>query len=367
MVTETSPSDDPATSDALVGRLFEAYLGMFDVMAVYLGDRLGLYRALAEAGPSTAGELASRAGIDERYAREWLEQQAVTGILTVDDLAAADRRRYALPAGYRAPLLDPDSPYSIAPVARSLVACAKVMPQVVEAYRTGGGVDWSAYGPDMIESQGDFNRPWLVGSFGSELLPAIPSVHDRLVAEPPARVADVACGVGWAAIAIARAYPNVRVEGFDLDPSSIDLARQNADRAGVADRVTFEVADAGALGADGAFDVAVIIEAVHDMTRPVDALAAVRRMLRPGGLALIADERTSDSFVAPGDETERMFYGFSLFACLPAVMTERPTAAIGTTMRADTMRQLGLEAGFDAVERLDEPALDMLRFYLLTA
>jgi ubiquinone/menaquinone biosynthesis C-methylase UbiE len=368
MTTETRVPDDNATPDALASRLFEASLGMFDVMAVYLGDRLGLYRALDEGGPATSAELASRAGIDERYAREWLEQQAVTGILSVDDVAAgADRRRYSLPLGYRAPLLDPDSPYSMAPVTRSLVACAKVMPRLIEAYRTGGGVDWSAYGPDMIESQGDFNRPWLVGSFGTEILPAIPSIHDRLVADPPARVADVACGVGWAGIAIASAYPNVRVEGFDLDASSIDLARQNAERLGVADRVTFRVADAASLAEPAAFDLAVVIEAIHDMARPVDALGALRRMLRPGGRALIADEKTSDSFVAPGSETERLYFGFSLFACLPAVMTERPTAAIGTAIRADTMRRLALEAGFEAVERLDEPALEMLRFYLLTA
>ena len=125
-------------------------------------------------------------------------------------------------------MLNLDSPYSIAPLARSLVACAKVMPQLMEAYRTGGGVAWSDYGADMIEAQGDFNRPWLVGSFGTELLPAIPDIHERLVADPPANVADVACGVGWAAIAIARVYPNVRVDGFDLDESSTALARQNA-------------------------------------------------------------------------------------------------------------------------------------------
>ena len=130
------------------------------------------------------------------------------------------------------------------------------MPQLLDAYRTGGGVAWSDYGADMIESQGDFNRPWLVGSFGTEMLPAIPGIHERLVADPPARVADVACGVGWAAIAIARAYPKVRVDGFDLDESSIELARQNARDAGVSDRVTFQVRDVAEAEA-GAYDLAV--------------------------------------------------------------------------------------------------------------
>jgi 2-polyprenyl-3-methyl-5-hydroxy-6-metoxy-1,4-benzoquinol methylase len=179
-------------------------------------------------------------------------------------------------------------------------------------------------------------------------------------------VADVACGVGWAAIAIALAYPSVRVDGFDLDESSIELARGNAQRLGVADRVSFQVADGASIGEAGAFDMAVIIEAVHDMAQPVDVLAAVRRLLRPAGALLIADEKTAEVFTADAGEAERLYFGYSLFACLPAVMTERPTAAIGTAIRADTMERIGLEAGFGAVERLDEPALDMLRFYLLT-
>jgi 2-polyprenyl-3-methyl-5-hydroxy-6-metoxy-1,4-benzoquinol methylase len=340
---------------------------MFEVMSVYVGDRLGLYRALRDGGSATTAELAERAGIDERYAREWLEQQAVADILDVDDAGApADRRRYALPDAYAAPLLDPDSPLSIAPVARSVVACAKVLPGLLEAYRTGGGVDWAEYGPDMIEAQGDFNRPWLRGAFGSEILPAIPAIHDRLVAAPPARVADVACGVGWAAIAIAAAYPGVRVDGFDLDPSSIELARSNAERSGVADRVSFAVRDAADPAAAGQYDLVTVIEAIHDLSRPVEVLAAIRAMLRPGGSALIADERTEDAFSAPGSESERLFYGFSILACLPAAMTEQPSAATGTAIREGTMRRYAAAAGFGGFERLDEPALDMLRFYRLT-
>jgi 2-polyprenyl-3-methyl-5-hydroxy-6-metoxy-1,4-benzoquinol methylase len=365
-MTTESVADTEKTADALVGRLFEASIGMFDVMSVYLGDQLGLYRALHDGGPATAGELAARGRIDERYAREWLEQQAATGILEVDDVnAGAADRRYHLPEAYVEPLLDPDSPSSIAPLARSAVACAKVIPQLMEAYRTGGGVAWSDYGADMIESQGDFNRPWLVGSFGTELLPAIPAIHRRLVEDPPARIADVACGVGWASIAMARAYPNVRVDGFDLDESSIELARRNAAEAGLRDRVTFQVRDVAEAEA-GQYDLAVIIEALHDMTQPVGVLASIRRMLRPDGVALIADEKTEDRFTAPASEMERIYYGFSIFTCLPAAMTERPTAATGTLMRADTMARLGSEAGFGSVERLDEPELDMLRFYRLT-
>jgi 2-polyprenyl-3-methyl-5-hydroxy-6-metoxy-1,4-benzoquinol methylase len=368
MTTDQTPAPlIERTPDGLVGRLFEASLGMFDILAVYLGERLGLYRALRDGGPATAPELAARAGIDARYAREWLEQQAASGMLDVDDAGAApDDRRFTLPDAFADPLLDPDSSYSIAPLARTLVASSGVMPQLLRAYRTGRGVEWADYGPDMIEGQGGFNRPWLRESFGTEILPAIPDVHARLAATPPARVADVACGVGWAGIAIAAAYPGVTVDGFDLDPGSIGLARKNADAAGVSDRVHFDVRDAGDPAAIGQYDVAVVIEAIHDLARPVEALTAIRRMLLPGGVALIADEKTEDQFTAPASEIERMYYGFSLLTCLPAAMNDRPTAATGTVLRADGMRRLAADAGFQATEVLAEPSLDMLRFYKLT-
>jgi 2-polyprenyl-3-methyl-5-hydroxy-6-metoxy-1,4-benzoquinol methylase len=362
-----SVASDARTPDELVGRLFEASVGMFDVMSVHLGDRLGLYRVLHEQGPATPGELAARAAIDVRYAREWLEQQAVTGILDVDrvDVPAAERR-YQLPDAYVDPLINRDSPWSIAPLGRSVVACALAVPQLIQAFHSGGGVDWSAYGPDMIEAQGDFNRPWLVNSFGSEILPSIPQIHELLVADPPALVADVACGVGWAAIAIARAYPNVRVDGFDLDPLSIELAAENAQAAGLSDRVSFRVRDAADPATTGRYDLAVIVEAVHDMAHPVEVLAAVRQMLRPNGSLLVADEKTGDAFTAPAGELERMFYGFSVFSCLPGAMGERPTAATGTVIRASTMQDYAAKAGFRGFERLDEPALETLRFYRVT-
>ena len=366
MTATTLPAQPERTADAFVGRIFEASVGMMDVISVYMGDQLGLYRALRDGGPATPAELATRAGIDERYAREWLEQQAATGILDVDDVgAAASNRRFSLPDAYAEPLIDRDSPYSVAPFARSLVGAAKVLPQLLEAYRTGGGVEWNAYGSDMVEAQGDFNRPWLLGSFATDHLPQLPGIHDRLTADPPARVADVACGVGWAAIATAKAYPKVRVDGFDIDPKSIDLANQNARGAGVADRVTFEARDVAEADA-GAYDFAVIIEALHDMTQPVGVLSSIRRMLKPDGTLLIADEKTEDAFTAPASETERLYYGYSITTCLPAAMTERPTEATGTVMRASNLERLGLAAGFKSVERLDQPELDMLRYYRLT-
>jgi len=258
-----------AARDALVERLFNASLGMAELLTVYLGDKLGLYAAIDAAGSVTEAELAERAGIDLRYAREWLEQQAAAGLLSVDDPdAAPGDRRFSLPPGHAEPLLDRDSPWSIAPVGTSFAAIAVVMPRLVEAFRTGAGVAWDAYGEDMARAQGDFNRPWLRGQLASEYLPSVPELHDRLVADPPARVLDVACGVGWAGIALAGVYPTITVDAVDPDVRSIELARAYAEEAGVADRVTHHAVDAADPSLEGGYDLAVVVESIHDMSYP---------------------------------------------------------------------------------------------------
>jgi ubiquinone/menaquinone biosynthesis C-methylase UbiE len=349
--------------DELVERLFGAGLGMAEILTVYLGDTLGLYRSLQGKGAMTPPELAEEAGILPRYAREWLEQQAAAGFVTVDDPSAEpDERRYGLPEGHEEPLLDPESPYWIAAFCKSFVAVAGVMPELVSAFRSGGPVPWDAYGRDMIEAQGDFNRWWLVGSFGTEYMPSIPDLHERL--SNGAKVADVACGVGWAAISLARAYPNVAVDGFDLDEYSIELARRNAAEAGVADRVTFEARDAADPALRGGYDVATVIEAIHDLSQPVSVLASIREMLKPGGTLIVADERTEDAFTAPASETERLFYAYSVLCCLPSAMDDPSSAATGTVMRRTTFEVYAKEAGFDEVSVLPIEH-DFLRFYRL--
>jgi SAM-dependent methyltransferase len=361
----TGATDEERTS-ALVGRLFEASLGAMDLASVYLGDRLGLYHALAASGPATAAELASRAGIAQRYAREWLEQQAVSGLLDVVGDAAPGDRRYALPAAHAAALIDADALASMAPLARAMVASFQALPLLLDAYRTGGGVPWSAYGPDMIEAQGDLNRPWIRQRLATEFLPAVPDVHARLLAEPPARIADVASGVGWASVAIASGYPNVRVDGYEPDPSSIEIASRLAEREGVANRVIFHARDAASMADLGPYDLAIVVEAIHDMARPVDVLRAIREALAPGATLIVADERVADAFGAPGDDVERFMYGFSTLVCLPAAMDDRPSAETGTVMRSDTLRRYAMEAGFRGFAILDQLEHDTLRFYRLT-
>ena len=349
--------------DALAARLAGSVLASLDLQAVYLGERLGLYRSLQDDGPATAPELAARTGIHARYAREWLEHQAVGAILDVDHVAAApDERRYTLPAGHADVLVDPTNLYLVAPLARFVVGTATTMPKLLDAYRSGAGVDWADYGPDVVEAQEAINRPQFHHLVG-EWIDALPDIASRLRGGA-GRVADVACGTGWSSIAIARHFPEIAVDGIDIDEGSIARAKAHATSEGVDDRVSFLFADAA--GADGAgrYDLVTIFEAVHDMARPAEVLAAARRLLAPGGAVLIGDERVAESFTAPGDEAERMFYGYSVVACLANGLVDQPSVATGTVLRPAALEVIAREAGFIGFTILPIEH-DAFRFYRL--
>ena len=349
MATDT----DAAARDAFAERLFGAALGAYELLTVHLGDRLGYYRALAERGASTPAELAAATGTDERYAREWLEQQAVAGILEVDDAAAEPAaRRFGLSPGHAEVLIDRDSLAHLTPLARFGVSFAHVMPDVEEAFRTGGGVSWEAYGELGREAQGDANRPIFANLLGSAWLPAVADVHERLLADPPARVADVAAGAGWSSIAIARAYPKVVVDGFDLDEASVELARANLAETDVADRVAFRLQDAGDPELAGSYQLVTVFEAIHDMSRPAEVLRTLRGLAAEDGAVIVMDEKVADTFTAPGDEIERLMYTYSILCCLPVGLSETPSVGTGTVMRTDTLRRYATEAGFGDVEVL---------------
>lgn len=349
-MTTTEPTTTPLEERSLDERLLDATTGALELFGVYLGDRLGLYATLRNLGPSTPAQLAAAAGIAPRYAREWLEQQAVAGVLTVDDPdAGAEQRRFALPEAHVGVLADPVALDHVAPLARMVVGIASVLDDVVGAYRTGTGVPYAAYGADFRTGQGAINRPAFASALVEEWLPALGQVSERLAAG--GRLADLGCGQGWSALAVAAAYPSAEVWGIDSDAVSIADARAAADDQGL--RVNFRCADATALVTTGPFDVVVLLEALHDLARPLEVLAAARAALATDGVVLVADEAVAPSFTAPGDQLERMMYGWSITHCLPAAMSEQPSAAIGTAIREGTVRRLAEGGGFREVEVLD--------------
>lgn len=358
-MTDTTPE---LGSPSLGDRLVAAVTGAFEAAAVDLGDRLGWYRALAGT-PATAPELAERTGTHPRYAREWLEQQAVAGYLTVDDVAQPpDERRYALPDAHRAVLVDDDDPGYTTPLARIAMTFTRNLPRLAEAFRTGGGLSWAEMGPEAREGQAAANRPFFVGPLVTDVLPALADVDAAL--RGGGRVADVGCGLGWSSIGMATGYPAARVTAFDVDAPSIEQARRNALAAGVADRVTFSLADVGELTEAGEYDLVTAFECVHDLPDPVAVLAAMRAMVRPGGTVLVVDERVAEQFTAPGSDVDRLMYGYSLTCCLPDAMSAQPSVATGTVMRPATLAGYARAAGFAGVDVLPV-AHDFFRFYRL--
>jgi SAM-dependent methyltransferase len=361
-MTTTAPA--PVDVEAVVGRLLTAGVGAIELCNIYLGTTLGLYRHLADGGPATSAELAARAGLDERYVREWLQGQAVSGFVAVDgpDVATA---AFTLPPGMEAVLLEELSPAFLAPLATMLISVGRVMPELVDAFRTGRGVPYAAY-PEAVAAQAALNRPAYSGDLVGQWLPAVPDVAAKLAAG--AHVADLGCGAGWAGIALAEAFPGVRVDGYDADEESIAMARHNAAARGVGDRVRFEVCDLSSPDANTPrYDVALMFECLHDMAYPDRVLAATRGQLAEGGTLLVMDEATDDELVAPTeDPIQRLFAGISPLWCLPQGITGPDARPVGTVLRAGRLRELAADAGFGAVEVLpiEHP---LFRFYRLTA
>jgi SAM-dependent methyltransferase len=234
---------------------------------------------------------------------------------------------------------------------------------VIEAYRSGTGVPYEAYGADAVEGIASANRPQFHNLL-ADWFASIPEVDARLRAEPPAHVADVGCGSAWSSIALARAYPSARVDAIDVDSESIDAASGNIAAAGLNARVRPVLHDASDPDLGERYDLITIFEALHDMNHPVDALRSARKSLAEEGSMVIADERVADRFTAPGDEIERFDYGFSVLHCLPVASLDKDSAATGTVIRTDTVRAYAEEAGFS---RLDVLPIDhdLWRFYRL--
>ncbi len=353
-----TPQGAPGGMSNLV---FDSALGYFRLLSMYLGLRLGLYDELHDAGALTAEDLASRAGIAERYAREWLEQQATNGILEVD--TEAEPHAFRLPPDHAEVLLDQDSVRYEGSAIRQLAALRGIVDHVADAFRHGGGVPAEAYGDESVDGQGGTNRPMFLSTLPNEWLPAIAPFHERLT-RGPARVLDVGSGHGWSSIALARAYPHAHVDGFDVDLLAVERARAHAAHHGVDDRVRFHAVDAASI--EGPADLAMAFECVHDMSDPVGVLTAVRRALPDDGHMLVVDERTRDRFEGTADALESYLYGWSIFDCLPAGLASTPSAGTGTVMRPSTLRAYAEAAGFTGFDVLPIEH-DAFRLYLLRA
>jgi 2-polyprenyl-3-methyl-5-hydroxy-6-metoxy-1,4-benzoquinol methylase len=346
--------------DAFAERLLGEVNAAMSCFNLSLGQRLGLYEAMADAGPVTSADLAERTGLSERYLREWLECMAVGGYLDHEPATG----RFSLPPEHAVALLDSTSPAYAAAFLSWPHSLARILSPLTQAFRSGGGVPYEAYGADALEAIGMGNRPMFVNDYVTKWVPAMPDVEARLHAG--GRVAEIGCGVGWSSIALAQGFPNASIDALDLDAASIEQAQRNARLSGVADRIAFHVASAEAAPLSGAYDLVTAFECIHDMAYPVQALRRMRELARPVGAVLVADEAVGDSLEENRNFVGHMMYNFSVLHCLPQAMVFPGAAATGTVMGPSTLRAYAEEAGFKRVDVLtiENP---FWRFYRLTS
>ncbi|MFQ5907258.1 MAG: class I SAM-dependent methyltransferase [Thermoplasmata archaeon] len=347
------------TSEDLAERIAQEINGAMSAMTLYIGHRLGLFEALEETGPTTAPGLARRTGLSERYILEWLSALSAGGYLTYDP----DSSDFSLPQAHREALLDAESPVYALPFVRFPVSIAAALPGVIEAFKTGGGVPYEAYGHEFVGAQGLQSRYTFLHELAEQWIGAMPDVRDRLAAG--GRALEVGCGVGWAAIGLAHGFPAATIDAVDPDATSIRAARQNVESEGLSDRIDLHESIIEEAGLEGPYDLVAAFEVLHDLPYPVKGLKRMRELASPGGTVLIVDEAVEDSLEENANFMGHLFYNFSVLHCLPQSMTAPNSAGTGTVLTPTTLNHYAEKAGFSAVDVLpvEHP---MFRLYRLT-
>ena len=305
-----------------------------------MGDRLGYYRALADDGPTTPAELAARTSTGEPYAREWLAAQAAGGYVDHDPATG----RFTLPAEHVVALVDEDSPAFLPGFFQIALGTVRDSTSVFEAARTGGGVGWHEHNTDVHLGCERFFRPGYLANLVPSWLPALDGVAVKL--ERGATVADVGCGHGASTILMAQAFPESRFVGSDYHAGSIETARSRAEAAGVADRVRFEVADAGTFTGRG-YDLVTMFDCLHDMGDPLGAARHVRDSIAADGTWMVVEPLAGDRVEDNMNPVGRAYYGFSTLLCTPSSLAQPVGRALGTQAGPARIREITTTAGFD--------------------
>ena len=320
---------------------------------VVMGDKLGLYRALAGTEGLSPAELAERTGTAERYVREWLNAQAAGGYVTYDP----DSGRYALPPEQAVALTDPDSPAYLPGLFQLALGSVIDSPRIIERARSGDGLGWHEHVHDVHAGCERFFRPGYNANLVADWLPALNGVVEKL--ESGARVGDVGCGHGSSTILMAQAFPNSTFVGSDYHDGSIETARRRAHEAGVADRVQFQVAPAAAYsGSD--YDLVTMFDCLHDMGDPVGAARHVRSTLKNDGTWMIVEPNAGDRVEDNFNPVGRAYYGFSTLLCTPASLSQEVGLALGAQAGEARIREVVQTGGFSRFRRAAETPFNLV-------
>ena len=339
---------DQAKLEAFMGKVVGDLGAALSAPLVVLGDRLGLYKAMAGAGPLSPAELARKTGTVERYVGEWLLAQATSGYVDYDPKTG----KYALSEENAAALADEDSPFCVLGGFQVVQAMGAARPRIEDHFKKGGGMLWGEHDPTLFEGTERFFRASYIGHLVGEWLPSLEGVTSKLTSG--GKVADVGCGHGASTTIMAKAFPKSRFWGFDNHEPSIERARAAAKREGVSERVTFETAGAQEFPGDG-YDLIAFFDCLHDMGDPLSALKRARRAIAPGGSVMIVEPMAGARLEDNLNPVGRVFAAASTLCCTSnAIASKADGPALGTVATDDTFRRLAAEAGFPVFRRATE-------------
>jgi SAM-dependent methyltransferase len=353
MTTETTTALDEERMGAFVGQVLGELGSTLNAALVVTGDRLGLYKAMAGAGPLTPAELAERTGTSERYVREWLNAQAAGGYVTYD----GDAQRYELPPEQAVALADETSPYFLPGAFEFMAAIVRDEPSIREAFRSGAGVGWHEHSDGVFEGCERFFRPGYAASLVPSWIPALDGVEAKLRAG--GTVADVGCGHGASTLLMAEAYPASTFVGFDYHGASIERARERAQAAGVLERVRFETAPAQSYPGAG-YDLVTTFDCLHDMGDPVGAARHVLGSLDGDGTWLIVEPFAGDRVEDNLNPVGRIYYAASTLLCTPASLSQEVGLALGAQAGEARIRDVVTAGGFPRFRRAAETPFNLV-------
>jgi SAM-dependent methyltransferase len=344
---------DETKLQAFMGQFVQDLGAALSVATVMVGDKLGLYKAMADGEPVTPAELARRTSTDERYVREWLSSQAASGYVTYDPAT----ERFALPPEQAMALAQDDSPAFIPGAFQLAAALIKDEPRISDAFRSGDGVGWHEHSQDLFCGTERFFRPGYIANLVPNWIPTLDGVEAKLQAG--ARIADIGCGHGASTLILAQAYPRCELVGFDYHPESIESARAAARAAGLQDRVRFEVSSAKAYPGSG-YDLVAMFDCLHDMGDPVGAAAHVLGSLAEDGTWLIVEPFAHDRLEDNLNPVGRVFYSASTMVCTPASRDQEVGLALGAQAGEARLRATVTAGGFTRFRRATETPFNLV-------
>jgi SAM-dependent methyltransferase len=344
---------DEKKLEAFMGQAFSDLGAAISGLMVYIGDELGLYKAMAGAGQLTSAQVAERTGCDERYVREWLNNQAAGGYVTYDPSTPA----YELPDEQAMALADDDSPMFLPGGFAGICAAWVGAPKYIEAFRTGKGVGWHEQDTRLFRGTERFFRPGYKAHLVEEWIPALDGVDDKLRAG--AKVADIGCGHGASTVLLAQSYPTSTFVGFDYHASSVDTARTRAAESGVADRVSFQVASAKDYPGSG-YDLIAFFDCLHDMGDPEGALRHTRTAIADDGTVLLVEPFAGDRIEDNLNPVGRAFYGFSTAICTMASKAQEVGLALGAQAGEARWRDIFDSTGFTRFRRATDTPFNLI-------